>query len=217
MRWNSLFDDLEVQLEHELGAEDGQLRAEEERLRLGRLSLRGRLVALATPPGALGGASDASITAGVRLLRIELRSGAMVVLQAQTFGKDWVAGDLIAAGQRQPQCVIPLAAIAGVLLDRASIERSLVEPGAASMRMADRIGLSFVLRDLCRRRAFVEIDSGGFREEGRNRAVHGTIDRVGRDHCDVAMHEPGTPRRESYVTGYRIVPFEQIMMLRVHD
>ena len=37
MRWESLFDDMESQLEQELGAEDEQLRAEEERLRLGRL------------------------------------------------------------------------------------------------------------------------------------------------------------------------------------
>jgi len=46
MRWDNLFDDLESQLELELGAEDLDLVAEEERLRLGRLALRDRLVAL---------------------------------------------------------------------------------------------------------------------------------------------------------------------------
>ncbi len=43
MRWDNLFDDLESQLEQELGAEDVDLLAEEERLRLGRLALRDRL------------------------------------------------------------------------------------------------------------------------------------------------------------------------------
>ena len=42
MRWDNLFDDLESQLEQELDAEDIDLLAEEERLRLGRLGLRDR-------------------------------------------------------------------------------------------------------------------------------------------------------------------------------
>lgn len=41
MRWEHLFDDLETQLERELTAEELDLEVEEERLRLGRLSLRG--------------------------------------------------------------------------------------------------------------------------------------------------------------------------------
>ena len=46
MRWQNLFDDLEGQLESELGAEEVDLLAEEERLRLGRLSLRDRIRAI---------------------------------------------------------------------------------------------------------------------------------------------------------------------------
>ena len=211
MRWESLFDDLESQLEHELGAEEAQLAAEEERLRLGRLSLRARLSALAAgPEGAPGFGSGDS--AGV--LRIELRSGALVSVRALTFGKDWFAGELVAAGVRRPQCVIPFAAISGVLLDRGGVERSLREQPGASARLAERIGLSFVLRDLCRRRAAVELDCGG-NLSGAARVLHGTIDRVGRDHCDLAMHDVGVPRRSALVTGYRIVPFDQLMMLRL--
>jgi hypothetical protein len=37
MRWNNLFDDLAGQLERELGAEDRDREADEERLRIGRL------------------------------------------------------------------------------------------------------------------------------------------------------------------------------------
>ena len=211
MRWESLFDDLESQLEHELGAEESQLAAEEERLRLGRLSLRARLSALAAAPEGAPrfGAGDA---AGV--LRIELRSGALVSVRALTFGKDWFAGELVAAGVRRPQCVIPFSAIGGVLLDRGGVERSLHEQPSAPARLAERIGLAFVLRDLCRRRAAVELDCG-VNQSGAARVLHGTIDRVGRDHCDLAMHDAGVPRRSALVTGFRIVPFDQLMMVRV--
>ena len=51
MRWDSLFDDLESQLERERTAEELDLEAEEERLRLGRLAVRDRLLALARAPG----------------------------------------------------------------------------------------------------------------------------------------------------------------------
>ena len=46
MRWDNLFDDLEGQLEHELTSEEIDLQAEEERLRLGRMSLRDRILAI---------------------------------------------------------------------------------------------------------------------------------------------------------------------------
>lgn len=218
MRWDSLFDDLESQLERELIAEEGQLRAEEERLRLGRLSLRDRLTALAssaedTPASRNSRASGVSAAP----LRLELATGAVVLVRARTFGKDWLAGELLAAGQRRPQCVIPLSAIAGVMLDRESVRASLIDHAAPPARLAERIGLSFVLRDLCRRRATVELDCGARSSDGASRVLHGTIDRVGRDHCDVALHDVTVPRRESAVTGYRIVPFEQLMILRMTD
>ena len=47
MRWDNLFDDLEAQLEYEADAERDELLAEDERLRLGRLSLRDRLSSIA--------------------------------------------------------------------------------------------------------------------------------------------------------------------------
>lgn len=216
MRWDSLFDDLESQLESELSAEEGQLRAEEERLRLGRLSMRERLTALA-------GVSEPHSNLhqpgrdGVGVLRLELRSRAVVLVRPRTFGKDWLAGELIAAGQRRPQCVIPLGAIASVIVDRDGIRASLLQQSAPPARLADRIGLPFVLRDLCRRRAPIELDCGDRDLDGTSRALNGTIDRVGRDHCDIALHEASAPRRETSVTGYRIVPFDQIMLLRMAE
>ena len=43
--------------------------------------------------------------------------------------------------------------------------------------------------------------------------VHGTIDRVARDHVDLALHEPGSPRREREVQGYRIVPLDRVLLV----
>ena len=45
--------------------------------------------------------------------------------------------------------------------------------------------------------------------------IHGTIDRVGRDHLDIAVHERGTPRRESEVRQHRVVPLAQLRLVRL--
>lgn len=200
MRWDNLFDDLEGQLEQELGAEEIDLRAEEERLRLGRVSLRERIAAIAAaqPPGSCYG------------IDIQLTTGESLRLRPSTFGKDWIAGDLIEESSRASQCVLPVGAIAGLQLTPAQVRDSLTPERRASAgpQLADRIGVAFVLRDLCRRRAAVEVHaSAGI--------LHGTIDRVGRDHFDLALHEPGEVRRARAVSGIRIVPFPQLCLVRL--
>jgi hypothetical protein len=198
MRFDELFDDLEGQLEQELRAEEADQHVEEERLRLGRLDLRDRLVALCRERS----------TGAVTTLRLELVGAVPVVVRPTTFGRDWVAGDLIDGSPWHPQCVVPLAAVASVVLDRGQVDPSLVAVPVSSTRMVDRIGLPFVLRDLGRRRSAVELFTA-------NGPLHGTIDRVGRDHLDLAVHEAGTPRRDRAVRQYRIVPFEHVRLLRL--
>ncbi len=200
MRWDNLFNDLEGQLEHELGAEETDLRAEEERLRLGRLSLRDRLVALGSANGA-----DSSWS-----VRVVLGSGSTLDLRPRTIGRDWVSGDIADDSARNAQFILPLAAIAGLILSRAQVRDSLedVSNGESERGLARRLGLPFVLRDLCRRRSSVELVLGGG-------SITGTIDRVGRDHLDLAEHEAGTARRESQVSHYRVVPFSGLILVRV--
>ncbi|MBC7441800.1 MAG: hypothetical protein H7311_04645 [Ramlibacter sp.] len=197
MRWDNLFDDLEGQLEHELNAEETDLRAEEERLRLGRLSLRNRLTGLARASGP-----------GAGVLRVMLVSGETLALRPTTFGRDWLAADLLDAGSTGAQCVLPLAAVAGVIVRRDEIAGSLVTEPESTARLVDRIGLPFVLRDLCRRRASIEVHT-------RSGLLCGTIDRVGRDHVDLALHAAGTLRREAEVHQYRIVPITEIHLVRL--
>lgn len=197
MRWDDLFDDLESQLEHELDAEEIDLRAEEERLRLARLTVRDRLMSVAEADGTA--------------IAMRLTDERAVTVRPVTFGKDWFAADLIAPAPSRSgrdQVVVPLAAIASITLTEATLPASTAEAAGPRSRLVDRLGLAFVLRDFCRRRAAVSIGTG-------ESEVHGTIDRVGRDHVDLAVHEPGSTRRAANVTELRIVPLATIVLLRV--
>ena len=197
MRWDNLFDDLESQLEQELGAEETDLRAEEERLRLGRLTLRDRLLVL-------------SVSAHAAPVRVSLTDGSTLDLSPRTFGRDWISGDVVDHSSRRAQFILPLDAIASLRLTRAQVSDSLEDTATPENErgLSRRLGLAFVLRDLCRRRHAVELvlDDG---------LVGGTIDRVGRDHLDLAVHEAGTARRESMVSHYRVVPFSRVLFVRL--
>jgi hypothetical protein len=199
MRWDNLFDDLESQLEQELTAEEIDLQAEEERLRLARLGIRDRLRSLAS-----GAAPDD------RALHLHLADGSRATILAATFGRDWLAGELLEESGRRPQCIIALDAVDGVVLARDQVLASLDRSGGDEppSALSARLGLPFVLRDLCRRRQPVEV-------RVRDGRLFGTIDRVGRDHIDLAVHEPGMARRESAVAEYRIVRMGQIVLVRL--
>lgn len=193
MRWDDLFDDLESQLAHERDAEERDAHADEERLRIGRLSVRERLEASAS------GVRDSSS------LTLELAGSERLVLRPTTFGRDWLSGETLTADGRSRACIVPVPAITGVLFPTTSVARSLAPLAsvAGAPRVSERIGLAFVVRDLCRRRVPVEIHaSGGVRT--------GTIDRVGRDHLDLAVHELGVARRRRDVTDVLLVPFPAV-------
>jgi hypothetical protein len=194
MRWENLFDDLESQLEQELRAEEVDLAAEEERLRIGRLAIRDRLLALST-------VSDEPIA-------LILRDGTRVLVAPTTVGRDWLSGDLC-EGEGREQVIVPFSALAGLQLATARLAGSL---GRDTPRrgpgISDRIGVTFVLRDLARRRSSVVLST-------LLGPVTGTIDRVGRDHLDIALHERDLPRRDGNVTGSRILLLEQVLLVRL--
>jgi len=213
MRWDSLFDDLEGQLEQELRADELDQFAEEERLRIGRLSLRDRLVAVHDGAAHDTARHDGADRDGQPPVRVILNSGEHLVLRTLSFGRDWFTAQLVGDTRRPVQCVVPLAAIATVVLSRAQTELSLVpstEPATTTGQstLAARLTLPFVLRDLCRRRAPVDVRTT-FGD------VHGTIDRVGRDHFDLATHESGRPRRQSAVVDHRVIPLDRLLLLRL--
>jgi hypothetical protein len=41
--------------------------------------------------------------------------------------------------------------------------------------------------------------------------VDGTIDRVGADHLDVAVHAPGSQRREAYIRAVEVIPLTAVL------
>lgn len=192
MRWDSLFDDLESQLERELTAEDLDLAVEEERLRLGRLAVRDRLVVLA----GLG-----------RRIRADLIGGERIDLTLGAIGRDWVAGELGVA--IRSQCILPIGSISSLVLPLADLRTSLTASphDAGPVSLSERLGLPFVLRDLCRRRREVELKVAPG-------VLVGTIDRVGRDHVDIAVHESGVARREDAILEYRVVRLGAVELIR---
>lgn len=196
MRFDLLFDDLEGQLESQLAAEGAQQRGEEERLRAARTTLRERLGVLAGTPAA-----------GIRLRLID---GSAVELTLATVGRDWLAAQLPGGGE----CVVPLGSIASVAMSAAQLAASRErmpepQPGAPGPLTA-KIGIGVVLRDLARRRVPVDVLT-----RAEPAPAHGTIDRVGADHLDLAVHERGAVRRESSVLEHRVVSLAAITQLRL--
>lgn len=197
VRWDDMFEDLAGQLERGLDEEAERLRAEEERARIGRLTARDRLLALAqaSPEGAV--------------IRVQLHDGRIQRFRPGAHGRDWVSGELVAEGGAGGEALLPEAGIAALVLDRAELRRSL-EPRAEPRpgELAERLTLAFALRDLARRRRWVELETASGRHGG-------TIDRVGRDHLDLAVHEAAAPRREREVAGYRIIPLADLRLVRI--
>lgn len=215
MRWERLFDELEHQLETEGAAEHRDLEVEENRLRFARLTLSDRIRLLA----------EARAGSGRTVVRVLIAGGIWLRLRPHAFGSDWLAADIlpeslddsrtapgagpVGAPSESNRCILPLTAIAAVGVDRRDIRGSLAAPSGEPdrIRSADRIGLVVVLRDLSRRRTRVELMSGGS-------TFVGTIDRVGRDHLDLAVHEADAPRRESAVHRYLLLPIAGVGVVR---
>ncbi|MFM2353694.1 MAG: hypothetical protein RLZZ608_1100 [Actinomycetota bacterium] len=193
MRWDHLFDDLAGQLEHELQTEQADLDHEEERLRVGRLPLRDRLLALRASRDPLA-----------QHVRCRLRSGDTIRLRLVTVGRDWMAGDIDDSPGRD-QAIIPFSAVDALLVtpDHALVS---LAPVVERSELAARLGMGFLLRDLCRRRSAVTVRTGSGESTG-------TIDRVGRDHFDLAEHDRDVARRASEVNQVRIIPIDQVLVV----
>lgn len=197
MRWDRFFEDLEDQLAAEWEAERAALDSEAERLRVSRLHLRTRMVGFAQ-------AAEAT-------LAIDLVDGSLLEAAVTSVGADWIAARPARAPSAlaEPSIVlVPLTAIRAVGAPHGELLRSAREPTSES-RLAERVTFGFALRDLARRRAGVTLGAAA------GRALTGTIDRVGADHLDLALHDTDSPRRSAAVSGFRILPFSAVAWVRV--
>lgn len=204
MRWDSLFDDLEGQLDSAWGADDSERRAEDERLRISRLSLRERLITL--------GRENVERRDDPTSIRVSLRCGREIAIVPRTYGRDWLAADLVRQHGGNGACLIAVDAIASIQLRPSEAEESIAESPVSSHdpQITDRIGLPFVLRDLCRRRSYVSITTATAVD-----VLGGTIDRVARDHLDIARHPRGTARRAREVTHVQLVALSQLDLVEL--
>jgi hypothetical protein len=112
-------------------------------------------------------------------------------------GADWV---LVRAGRGE--LLIPTAALQFV----ANLSRAAM-PDASEVGRRLRLGV--VLRGLSRDRAVVDIRLCG------GQLITGTIDRVGTDHLDLAVHAGDVPRRSQAVLGLRCVLLPAIVSIAV--
>jgi len=211
MRWDRFFEDLEHQLDFEHDARRRALDGEAERLRLSRLELRTRLLGLV---GAQLGVELAAL--GTQREPGGALAGGVLRGRAAAVGADWLGLEL-GQGSADRAAAIPLRGIGCLHLDRPALlaSRGVAAAGGADLAggadtaaggrsraasLTERQSFGFVLRDLARRRRPVTL------HDGSDRMLHGTIDGVGVDHLELALHERGGARREAEVSGYRIVP-----------
>ncbi len=192
VHWDRLFEDLEGQLASEWESERAALDAESERLRISRLELRSRLRVLC--------ASAAPAT-------LDLPGGARVRARLNALGSDWIAATIAQAEESRTTrstVIVPLHALRGLTVDHGLLLSSLDEEDDPAPVLRERMSLGFVLRDLARRRVPVRIVSVDAS------ALHGTIDRAGADHLDLALHDPGEARTASAVHAFQIIPFAAV-------
>lgn len=194
LSWENFFDDLEGQLAAEWEAERAALDTEAERLRLSKVALRARLATLIGRDRA--GAAPA----------FEVVDGTVLTAEVTGVGADWVALD----GGRTGALVVPFSAVVMIGMPHEDVLRS-ARPADTQGELSARMGFGFVIRDLVRRRVSVAVHFVG------GRTLTGTIDRAGADHLDIALHEPGTVRRASEVSGHRLVPFAAIAWVRLDE
>jgi hypothetical protein len=125
----------------------------------------------------------------------QLVDGDVLPGQLLDAGADWV---MVQSGG---ECLVPLHAVAGV----GGLSR-MAEPGRQPAR---RLGLGVVLRGLSRDRSAVVVRIRG------GRLVRGTVDRVGADHFDLAVHAADEVRRAGSVSTVQSIPFPAVISIRL--
>lgn len=191
VHWDRLFEDLEGQLAAEWEAERAVLDAESERLRIARLGLRARLRRFE---------HDAALV-GLRLVDGERRS-----VRVRVVGADWIAAQPPEGGGA---LIVPLSAITGVESTHGALLATLEDAVLPTDELRGRMTLGFLMRDLARRRTPLHV---ALRDGER---LHGTVDRAGADHLDLAVHDAGQARRADAVRAFRIVPFDAVVSARM--
>lgn len=193
MRWDRLFAELEGRFDEMADEQAAAERADRERVAAGSVTALERLA----------GALDQQV-------RVGLAGGATVVGALRAIGPDW----LLVAEERQRECVLPWRSVAVV-------HGVTAATGPAPAGLDLRLDLRYALRGLARDRAPVQVAVSGWTGAGEpsTRAgaageFTGTIDRVGADFIEVALHAAWEPRRAGAVRSVALVPLASILLVR---
>ena len=111
-----------------------------------------------------------------------------------------VAPAWVVLDEGRVQILVPASAIVSI----EGLGRATAMPAGVVLR---RLGLGHALRALARDRAPVRAQTAAG-------VLSGTIDRVGADHLDLALHAPGEWRRAEAVTGVATVGFGGLYAVR---
>ena len=202
LRWEALFADLEAAAEEVRLQEREAEVADQARAEYAAVRLADRIRAWSGS-----------------LLTCELVDGRSVDGVLREVGADWL---LLQAGPGE--ALVPFRALAAVagptpagskaagsVMGSPAVGRSAMGGSVVAVSpeagLGERLPLSVVLRGLSVRRAPVRLTLPG------GRALAGTIDRVGVDHLDLAVHDPEDPRRRSAVTGMRLIPLTAVLAM----
>ncbi|HJF14433.1 MAG TPA: hypothetical protein K8V32_06445 [Enteractinococcus helveticum] len=130
-------------------------------------------------------------------VRMVLADGRSQVIDLRSVGPAWVGGI-----DETSSVIIVRDAIRGI---DTNLKRAVVP----SRPMRAGPSVLAIYRTLARRREPVQVVS----RQGAMLA-EGTIDRVGKDHLDIAIHARDEFRRSSVVQGWRIIPTDAIQLVR---
>lgn len=128
-------------------------------------------------------------------IHLVLQRGRLIVGDLIDAGAGWV---IVQDGARGPT-LVPVGAIVEI--------EGLGWGTSDGVSVSARLGVGHPLRALARDRAVVEI------EDVIGRSLVGTIDAVGADAFQVALHPRDEPRREANVHAHPTIPFSAIVCL----
>jgi len=193
MRWDRLFDELEGRFDELADEQAAAERADRERVAMGAVTALGRLA----------GALDQHV-------RVGLAGGVVVAGTLRAVGPDWL---LVTEGE-QRDYVVPWRSVAAVHGVTAA-----TGPPPAGLDL--RLDLRRALRGLARDRAPVQVALAGWTggggpsgTGGASGELIGTIDRVGADFIEMALHPAGEARRAGAVRSVVLVPLPSILLVR---
>lgn len=143
--------------------------------------------------------TDRLVPATDGLVALGVRGAGRLVGRLTAVGPDWLL--LREAAGRES--LVSLAA----LLRVSGLGLAAREPGSEG-RVAARLDLRRALRGLARDRSGLQV----VLVDGD--VLAGTLDRVGADHCEIATHPAGEPRRAAAVRAVEALPLSSVALVR---